>query len=94
MVFSENSLTVNAGYYDWESAAFVGNTSFLEAGLTLGKAQFTGKWTSQDPDQGEELVDVTAGIFYFQKKHQARYGVEYRSGDSADWLLAGVSFFL
>ena len=92
--FSGKSLTLNGGYYDWDSSSFVGNTACLEAGLAFTKTQVTAKYSLQDMDNGGEVADTTIGFFYFAKKHNSRFGVEYRTGDSADWLLAGLQFLL
>lgn len=88
-------LTLNAAYYDWDSISFEGNTMFVETGLLfLDKIQPTFKYSLQDPDDGDNLSDYTVGLHYFLLKHNLRTGVEYRTGDSSDWFLAGVQFYL
>lgn len=87
-------LTVNGAYYDWDNAAFKGNTAFVESGLMLKKTMLTAKCSLQDPDSGSKTTDYTVGLHYFMKNHNMRGGVEYRWGDSADLTLAGVQFLL
>jgi hypothetical protein len=87
-------VTINAAYYDWDNGTFKGNTAFAEAGVKAGKVEVTGKWSLVDPDTGAETTDYTAGVNYFFKKHNARVGVEYRTGDSNDMILGGVQFLL
>ncbi|MBN1270080.1 MAG: hypothetical protein JXB04_10855 [Kiritimatiellae bacterium] len=91
------SVTVNGAYYDWDNSVFEGSTAFVEGGLLLmGKVMPTMKWSQQDPDgaDAETIEDFTAGLNYFLKGHNVRAGVEYRWGDSSDWLLAGLQFLL
>ena len=38
----------------------------------------------------DEIIDYTAGVHYFMKNHNLRGGLEYRWGDSADAVLAGI----
>jgi hypothetical protein len=87
-------LTVNAAYYDWDNGAFKGATAFAEAGVKMGKVEVTGKWTLVDPDTGDDTTDYAAGVNYLFKKHNARVGVEYRTGDSDDMILGGVQVLL
>jgi len=87
-------LTVNGAYYDWDSAVYAGNTAFVETGLLVDNVQLTYKLSVADPDGGSSTEDHTVGLHYFQKGQNLRYGVEYRSGDSDDWTLAGVQFLL
>jgi hypothetical protein len=87
-------LLVNGAWYDWDNSAFEGNTAFVEGGLRYEKIMGTLKYSYQDPDGGEELNDYTAGLHYFLKDHNIRGGVEYRWGDSSDWILVGVQFLL
>ena len=49
---------------------------------------------AQDPDDGIDAEDFTVGLQYFMKKHNARGGIEFRSGDSADQILGGIQFLL
>jgi len=88
------SITLNAAYYDYDSAVFDGNTAFVETGVQLYKFMVTGKFSLQDPSEGEDTEDVTIGMHFFQKGHNARCGIEYRWGDSDDLVLAGVQFLL
>lgn len=88
-------LLINGAYYDWDNAAYDGNTAFVEAGVLVGgKAMLTGKYSLQDPENGDETEDFTVGLHYFMKGHNARAGIEYRSGDSDDWTLFGIQFLL
>jgi len=87
-------VTLNGGYYGWDNSAFKGNTRFVEAGVMFKKTQLTMKYSAQDPDEGDSLTDYTVGLQYFLKGHNARGGVEYRSGDSPDMILAGIQFLL
>ncbi len=89
------ALLLNGAWYDWDNAKFVGNTAFLEGGLlVLQKAMVTAKHSLQDPDGGTTVEDDTVGLHYFMKGHNVRGGVEYRTGDSPDWWLAGLQFLL
>jgi hypothetical protein len=92
--FGTVGLTLNGAYYDWDNGAFKGNTYFVETGVKAGKAMLTGKYSRQEPDQGVETSDTTAGLNWFFKKHNAKVGVEYRWGDSNDQVLAGVQVLL
>lgn len=96
VAFTPASLTLNAAYYTWDSSAFKGNTSFVEGGILCNKTlmQLTGKYAVQDPDTGKSTTDYTVGLNRFIKGHNARCGVEYRWGDSADMVLAGFQFLL
>lgn len=85
---------LNGAYYDWDSSAFKGKTAFAEAGALYGKAMATFKWTLQDPDKGDSVNDYTVGLHYFLKGQTLRGGLEYRTGDSPDAVLAGVQFLL
>lgn len=88
-------LTLNAAYYDWDNSGFKGNTIFAETGLLfIKKIQPTFKYSIQDPENGDNLTDYTVGLNYFFAKHNLRTGIEYRTGDSSDWFLAGVQFLL
>jgi len=88
------ALLVNGAYYDWDNGAFKGDTAFVEGGVLVGKTMVTGKCSLTDPDVGNETEDYTAGLHYFIKGQNARAGVEYRWGDSADWTLVGIQFLL
>ena len=85
---------LNAAYYDWDNAAFEGNTAFVETGILSGKTMITAKWSNADDKDAGQVEDYTAGIHYFMKKQTARAGIEYRWGDSDDWILAGIQFLL
>jgi len=88
------SVTLNGAWYNWDNAAFDGNTAFVEGGVLVDKVMLTGKYGLQDPSEGDSVNDFTAGVHYFFKGHNARVGVEYRWGDSDDQVLAGVQFLL
>lgn len=92
--FGAVDLTVNSGIYGWDNAVFDGTTAFAEGGLRVGKAMGTLKLSTQRPDEGDDITDVTLGLHYFMKGHNVRGGVEFRTGDSDDMLLAGVQFLL
>ena len=95
MELGENlDLIVNGAWYDWDNASFKGSTAFVESGLSLGKTMVTGKYALQDPDGSDEIIDYTAGVHYFMKNHNVRGGLEYRWGDSAETVLAGLQFLL
>lgn len=88
-------LTVNGAYYYWDNLAYEGNTMFVETGLLfLEKYQATVKWSNQDPDSGDDAVDYTYGLHYFHKEHNLRGGIEYRNGDSSDWILLGIQLLI
>lgn len=86
--------TLNAAFYEWDNSSFKGNTAFVETGLLVKKTMLTLKYSAQDPDEGIDTEDVTVGLQYFMKKHNARGGIEFRSGDSADQILGGIQFLL
>lgn len=88
------SLIANAAYYDWDNVAFKGNTAFVEAGFLAHNAMLTGKWAFQEPDRGDDLTDYTIGLHYFLKGTTLRGGIEYRTGDSPDAVLAQIQFLL
>ncbi len=92
--FGNVDLTVNGAWYEWDNSAFDGTTAFVESGVKVGPAMVTGKYSLQDPDHGNDVQDYTAGLHYFAKGHNARGGVEYRFGDSADMILLGLQFLL
>ena len=87
-------LTVNGAYYDWDNAAFDGNTMFLEAGVLCHKLMVTGKYSVQDATAGVDIADTTVGLHYFARKNALRGGIEYRFGDSANTTLLGIQFML
>jgi hypothetical protein len=87
-------LTVNGAWYNWDSAAFDGDTAFVEAGLLFDKIMPLAKYSFQDPDGGDSVSDYTLGIHYFLKGHNARAGLEYRFGDSDNQALLGLQFFM
>lgn len=87
-------VTLNGAWYKWDNAVFKGDTLFTEAGLRYKKLQLTAKVTNQDPDSGESVGDTTVGLNYFMQNHNARGGIEYRSGDSPDQILVGMQFLL
>jgi hypothetical protein len=88
-------ITINGAWYDWDGAVFAGNTAFVESGVMVGKTMVTGKYSLADPDCSTcKIEDYTAGLQYFMKGHNARAGVEYRWGDSADRVLVGLQFLL
>lgn len=87
-------MTVNGGYFEWDNAAFEGNTAFAETGLQLGCSMATMKYTIEDPDDATSLDNYTAGLHYFLKGHNARAGLEHRWGDSEELTLLGFQFLL
>jgi hypothetical protein len=87
-------LTVNGSIFEWDNAAFEGNTAFVETGLQVGSSMATMKYSQQDPDEGEEVEDYTAGVHYFINGHNARAGLEHRWGDSEEKTLLGFQFLL
>ena len=86
--------TLNGAWHDWENARFEGSTAFLEGGLRLDEAQVTCKFSNQDPDDGDELVDFTIGLHHLPHKHHARAGIEFRFGDSPTQVLIGFQVML
>ena len=88
------TFTVNGAYFDWDNAVFSGSTMFVEAGVKYGKTMGTAKWSAADPDGGSSTTDYTLGVHYFFEQHNAKVGVEYRFGDSADVALGSVQFLL
>jgi len=90
----EMDLTVNGAVYEWDNANFDGITAFAEAGFRVGHALGTLKLSTQRPDDGDDIDDITFGLHYFLKGHNARAGVEFRTGDSDDMVLAGIQFLL
>ncbi len=87
-------LTVNGAWYEWDNVNYEGSTAFVETGLRKEKVMGTAKCAFQDPDAGESVTDYTLGVHYFMKGHNMRAGIEYRWGDSADSVLAGIQFLL
>lgn len=88
-------LTINGAYYDWDNTVFKGNTAFVETGVLYGKTMLSGKYTTVDSDSATATTDdYTAGLHYFPKGHNLRGGIEYRWGDSSDWILLGLQFLL
>jgi hypothetical protein len=85
---------LNAAWYTWDNIVFEGDTMFAEGGVWLGKTMVTGKVSNQDPDAGSKTEDITIGLHHFLKGHNVRGGLEYRFGDSADQILAGLQFLL
>lgn len=94
--FSDNNAVIfNGAYYDWDSTIFKGNTAFAELGLLFNKIMITGKWSTIDSDTADTVDNYTVGLHYFMdKKHNLQGGIEYRSGDSADWTLVGFQVLL
>ncbi len=84
----------NAAWYTWDNILFKGDTCFAEGGLWVDKTMVTGKYSLQDPDSGTMTEDYTVGLHHFLKGHNVRGGIEYRWGDSADQVLAGIQFLL
>jgi hypothetical protein len=87
-------LVTNGAYYDWDNASFDGSTAFVESGLRVSRTQLTLKYSFQSPHGSSDINDFTVGLHYFLKGHHARAGVEYRTGDSDDLILAGLQFLL
>lgn len=93
-VSEEVSVLVNGAYYDWDNAAFKGSTAFIEGGVMYQKCMVTLKGELVDADGDGSTTDYTLGLHYFMKDHNARAGIEYRTGDSPDMALFGVQFLL
>lgn len=93
-VLGRTDLTINGAYYDWDNANFEGSTAFIEAGLRVNNIMLSLKYSNQDREDFDEINDYTLGIHYFLKNHNVRGGIEYRTGDSSDWTLVGVQFFI
>jgi hypothetical protein len=87
-------LVLNGAWYNWDNIIFTGDTLFAEGGCWINKTMLTGKYSLQDPDAGAKSEDYTLGIHHFLKGHAVRGGIEYRWGDSADQVLAGLQFLL
>ena len=85
---------LNAAWYSWDNIGFKGDTMFAEGGVWLDKTMVTGKYSLQDPEALDTIGDYTIGLHHFLKGHNVRGGVEYRWGDSADQILAGLQFLL
>ena len=82
----DKSLCLDA-IFDWDNARLDGYTTFVETGLLYQEVQFTYKYALQDPDSTN---DSTFGVHFFRdRKHEMRFGVEYRFGDSSDLALIG-----
>jgi len=87
-------LIFNGAWYNWDNSNFNGNTAFAEGGLRYEKIMGTFKYSLVDPDNGSKLNNYTLGLHYNLKGNNIKGGVEYRWGDSSDWLLAGIQFLL
>jgi Phosphate-selective porin O and P len=87
-------LVTNGAYYDWDNASFNGGAAFVESGLRVSRTMLTLKYSLQSPHGSSDVNDFTVGLHYFLKGHHARAGVEYRTGDSDDLILAGLQFLL
>ena len=87
-------LTVNGAWYDWDNSKFDGNTAFVESGLRYQKIIGTLKYSLEDPDAGNQVDNYTVGLQYNLKGNNIKGGIEYRWGDSSDWVLVGVQFLL
>jgi hypothetical protein len=87
-------LTLNGAWYDWDNSKFNGKTAFVESGLRYQKYMGTVKYTLEDPDSGSNLDNYTVGVHYNLKGNNLKAGVEYRWGDSSNWLLAGMQFLI
>jgi hypothetical protein len=92
--FGPADLTINGAFYGWDNAAFDGTTAFVEGGLRVSKAMGTLKFSNQKQDGADRVTDITFGAHYFMKGHNVRGGIEFRTGDSEDLILAGVQFLL
>ena len=68
--------------------------SSIQSGLLVSKTMLTLKYLIQDPDSKKTTEDYTVGLHYFFKEHSLKTGIEYRTGDSADQILAGIQFVL
>jgi hypothetical protein len=86
--------TVNGGWYLWDNATFDGDTAFIEAGLRHKTLQVTCKVSHQEPDDKDSITDATVGLHHYRKNHNARAGIEYRWGDSAEQVLLGFQIAL
>jgi len=92
--FGAADLSVNGALYSWDNANFHGATGFVEAGFRVGKTMGTLKYAAQNPESADDITDITFGLHYFLKGHNARGGVEFRTGDSDDMILVGIQFLL
>ena len=93
-IYGAIDLIINGAYYDWDNASFVGNTFFVETGARVNKTMVTLKYTSQDRKNSACVEDITVGLYYYFKGHNARGGLEYRTGDQSDMVLLGIQFLL
>jgi len=89
----KTDVILNGAYYDWDGT-YKGKTGFVEGGIRVNKAMLTAKYSNQDADNVDKIEDVTVGLHYFLKDHNAKAGIEYRTGDSADLVLVGLQFLL
>jgi hypothetical protein len=87
-------LTVNGAWYDWDNSKFDGNTAFIESGLRYDKIIGTLKYALENQDVGDQIDNYTVGLQYNLKGNSIKGGIEYRWGDSSDWVLVGVQFLL
>jgi hypothetical protein len=88
------SLTLNGGYYFWDNTVFKGDTASAETGFLVDHSMAVLKYEYQNPDDGDDTANTTAGLHYFLKGQNARAGIEYRWGDSNDQVLIGLQFLL
>jgi len=89
--------TLNGALYNWNNVSYDGQTAFVEGGMMgpCHKNMITMKYSLQDPDTSTvNTEDYTAGLHHFINGHNARFGVEYRWGDSPTTILAGFQFLL
>lgn len=86
--------TLNGAWFTWDNATFDGDTAFLEAALRYRAFQITAKQSRQEPEGKDDINDSTVGFHHLRMKHNARAGVEYRWGDSADQVLLGFQIAL
>ncbi len=86
--------TLNGAWHDWDNSTYLGDTSFIESGMLFNEFQVTFKVSHQSPDAGDDTTDYTVGLQHLRHKHNARAGIEFRTGDSENQVLLGCQVFL
>lgn len=87
-------LMLNGAWFTWDNATFDGDTAFLEGALRYREFQVTLKQSQQEPAGADSVADTTVGFHHLRMKHNARAGIEYRWGDTADQVLLGFQIAL